>query len=148
MRKMVSVLVLLCLIALCLTGCQQKHVLDAGSNALTDYLSTVEAQSSAIKISLEKDPLTQNEMNQKSSQLRELWEAAMDHMLEAAKKALPAAEMEKLAAEQDTWLETRKSAMEAAGKEVEGGSMHGLIVNMEAAKLTEERVYALYAMLK
>ena len=41
-----------------------------------------------------------------------------------------------------------KAAVEAAGKEVEGGSAYPLVVNSEAAKLTEERVCKLYELLK
>ena len=41
-----------------------------------------------------------------------------------------------------------KAAVEAAGKEFEGGSIYPLIVNTEAAKLTEERTYKLYELLK
>ena len=42
----------------------------------------------------------------------------------------------------------KEAAVEEAGKEVEGGSMYPLVVNSEAAKLTEERVYELYEQLK
>ena len=41
-----------------------------------------------------------------------------------------------------------EAAAEAAGKEFEGGSMYPLIVNTEAARLIEERVYKLYELLK
>ncbi|MBE5811622.1 MAG: DUF1311 domain-containing protein [Clostridiales bacterium] len=148
MRKTIIALLLLCLMAVCLTGCQKKADSAADKAGLADYLASVEVQSNALKSSLEKDALTQPEMNQKSGELRDLWDAAMNRMLEEAKKVLPAAEMEKLTAEQSTWLESRTQAAEAAGKEVEGGSMYPLVVNMEAAGLTEARVYELYERLK
>ena len=148
MRKTITALLLLCLMAVCLTGCQKKDDSAADKSGLADYMATVEAQSNAFKSSLEKDELTQTEMNQKSGELRGLWDAALNRMLEEAKKVLPAAEMEKLTAEQSTWLESRTQAAEAAGKEVEGGSMYALVVNMEAANLTEARVYEIYEMLK
>ena len=65
-----------------------------------------------------------------------------------AKKTLPAAEKAKLTAEQSAWLETRTQTMEAAGKDVEGGSVYALVVNMEAARLTEARTNELYELLK
>ena len=41
----------------------------------------------------------------------------------------------------------KEEAVEKAGKEFEGGSIYPLIVNTEAAKITEERVYQLYEIL-
>ena len=46
------------------------------------------------------------------------------------------------------WIAEKEKAVEEAGKEVEGGSMYSLVVNMKAAELTEERVYELYELLK
>lgn len=148
MRKTITALLLLCLMAVCLTGCQKKADSAAAKAELANYLASVEAQSNAIKSSLEKDELTQAEMNQKSGELRELWDAAMNRMMEEAKKVLPVAETEKLTAEQNAWLETRTQAVEAAGKAVEGGSMYALVVNMETVRLTEARVSEIYEMLK
>ena len=148
MRKTITVLLLLCLMTVCLTGCQKKADLAADKADLANYMATVETQSNALKASLEKDELTQNEMNQKSGELRNLWDAALNRVLEGAKKVLSAEEMKKLTAEQSVWQESSTQAAEAAGKEVEGGSMHTLVVNMEAAKLTEARVYEIYEMLK
>ena len=148
MRKTITALLLLCLMAVCLTGCQKKDDSTADKAGLADYMATIEKQSKELKSSLEKDALTQNEMNQKSGELRDLWDEALNRMLEGAKKVLTAAEIEKLTAEQSTWLESRTKTAEAAGKEVEGGSMYALVVNMEAASLTEVRVYEIYGMLK
>lgn len=49
--------------------------------------------------------------------------------------------------EQRTWIAQKEKSAEEAGKEFEGGSIYPLIVNMEAAKITEERVYELYELL-
>ena len=148
MRKMITVLLLLCLMTACLTGCQKKAEPGADKAELADYLASVETQSNALKALLEKDELTQMEMNLKSGELGDIWNAALNRMLEEAKKVLPAAEAEKLTAEQSTWLQARTQAAEAAGKDFEGGSMYALVVNMEAASLTEARVYEIYEKLK
>lgn len=157
MRKIVIALLLLCLLALCLTGCQQKSVEKntaastselAQKIVLDDYLASVREQSDAIQASLENDPLTQTELNQKSQELRELWEAALNTLLNEAKKALSEAEMDALTAEQTAWLEAMEKTVQAAGKEFEGGSIYALVVNSEAAALTEARVYELYEKLK
>ena len=80
MRKTITVLLLLCLMAVCLTGCQKKDTSAADKAGLADYLTSVESQSNALKSSLEMDALTQNEMNQKSGELRDLWNAALNRM--------------------------------------------------------------------
>ena len=69
-------------------------------------------------------------------------------LLDEAKKLLPEADVEKLTTEQSDWEADMAAAVETAGKEFEGGSMYALIVNAEAAKLTEERVYKLYELLR
>ena len=146
--------VLLCLLAVCLAGCQKK-VTSAGDNtktaqstALSDYMASVKGQSDAIKASLEKDALTQTDMNLKSQELRDLWDAALNRMLEESKKALSKAEADKLTADQNAWAEATAKAAENAGNEVAGGSLQALTVNSEVAKLTEARVYELYGRLK
>lgn len=124
------------------------HAVVATWMTAEEYLAFVKKQSDMIKTSLEQDPLTQTDMNQKSEELRALWDEALDLLLDQAKKSLPEAEVENLTAEQSVWEADKKAAVEAAGKEFEGGSLYPLIVNSEAAKLTEERVYKLYELLK
>ena len=140
-----------------LTGCQKEteSKADAAATAaavsmegLADYLAGIKEQSDAIKASLEKDGLTQTDMNQKSRFLRELWEGAMSHLLAQAQKMLPEAELAQLTTEQTAWEADKIAAVQAAGKEYEGGTMYALTVNSEAAKRTEERVYQVYEMLK
>lgn len=148
MRKTITVLLLFCLIAVCLTGCQKNADSSVDKAGLADYLTTVAAQSNAIKATLENDPLSQAELNMKSEELRALWDAALTMALGKAEKVLPEAEWNALAEAQNAWTEATAKAVEAAGKEVEGGSMYALVVNMEAASLTEARVYEICEMLK
>lgn len=148
MKKTITVLLLLCLMAVCLTGCQKKADTAADKAGLADYLATVESQSNALKASLEKDPLPQVDMNMKSEELRQLWDAALTTMLDKAKSALPDAEWTALTEAQNAWTAATETAVAAAGKDWEGGSMYPLVVNMEAARLTEARVYEIYEMLK
>jgi len=124
------------------------HMVVAVWMTADEYMSFVKEKSDAINASLEKDPLTQTELNQKSQELRELWEAALNTLLDEAKQVLPEAEMDALTAEQSAWLEATEKAVETAGKEFEGGSMYALVVNSEAAALTEARVLELYEKLK
>jgi len=157
-RKVIFSLLALCLLAVCLAGCQKKPVEESSAAVATNepamgillenYLASVKAEGDAIKASLEQDPLTQTEMNQKSQELRELWDAALARILDEAKMVLTEEEMSELTAAQDVWTEATGNAVEAAGKDYEGGSMYALVVNVEAANLTEARVYELHEMLK
>ena len=157
MKKAFIVLFIFAILAACLTGCQKRTMsaMDAGSTAALDavnnleiYLASVREKSEAINTSLEQDELTQTDMNLKSQELRTLWEEALNHLLDEAKKILPAAEMEKLTAEQRTWATDVTAAVDAAGKEVEGGSLYALVTNTKAARMTQERVYKLFEQLK
>lgn len=148
MKKTITVLLLLCLMTVCLSGCQKKDDSAADKAGLAVYMATVETQSKALKTSLEKDPLPQVDMNMKSQELRQLWDTALTMMLDKAKSALPAAEWKALTEAQNAWTAATETAVAAAGKDWEGGSMYPLVVNMEAAKLTEARVYEIYEMLK
>lgn len=148
MKKTITVLLLLCLMAVCLTGCQKKADTAADKAELANYLASVESQSNALKASLEKDPLPQVDMNMKSEELRQIWDAALTMMLDKAKSALPDAEWTALTEAQNAWTAATETAVAAAGKDWEGGSMYPLVVNMEAARLTEARVYEIYEMLK
>ena len=155
MRKIVMMLLMLSM-ALFLTGCRQAPVVTGEKNPpaatqgmdMDRYLANVQEQSAALKASLEKDSLTQTELNQKSGELADLWDGALAYLLEEAEKALSEAERAQLAADQKAWMESKQQAMDAAGKEFEGGSMYTLTVNLEAAALTEARVTELAEQLK
>lgn len=146
MKKAILAMFMLIMFVICLTGCQKTPVTDTDS--LGGYLASIKERSDAIRSSLEHEELTQSDMNQKSEELRALWEDALDHLLEEAKKDLPDAEQEQLAAEQSAWYANMVTAVEAEGKAYEGGSLYPLVVNMEAARLMEERVDQLYELLK
>lgn len=156
-KKTVVMLLVLALLTCCLAGCQKKiepkadasaTVAVAAVNALADYLSDIKIQSNVIKTSLEKDSLTQTDMNQKSQALCDLWEGAMTRLLEEAKKKMPEAELAQLNVEQTAWEADMTAAVMTAGKEYEGGTVYTLVVNSEKAKLTEDRVNKLYELLK
>jgi len=115
---------------------------------IDEYLASVKAQSDAINTSFENDPLTQTELNIKSAELAELWDGAMNYLLDELKNRLSEDEYSKLQADQLTWIAERDKAVAEAGAEFEGGSFYSFIVNTEAASITEERVTELYEMLK
>ena len=158
MKKIVLVLMLALVILT--TGCaseapdanqenaavQQNNILSI--EEIDGYLASVRAQSDAINTSFENDPLTQTEMNQKAMELSELWDGAMNYLLDALKNRMSEDEYSKLQDDQLAWIAERDKAIAAAGAEFEGGSFYSFIVNTEAASLTEKRVNELYEMLK
>ena len=86
-------------------------------------------------------------MNVKAQELYELWDDALNDIWGKLKQSLPEDEFSKLLDEQRKWITDKEKSMEEAGKEYEGGSIYALVVNMEAAKITEARVYELYKLL-
>ena len=117
-------------------------------NPLDAYIASLQEQSDLLRASLEQDPLTQAEMNAISQELYELWDGALNHLWSELKTSLPEADFADLLIEQRAWITAKEEAVEAAGKEFEGGSLHALIVNTEAASITEARVYQLCELLK
>ena len=126
------------------TGCANEDV----KMNLDDYMTDVQEQSDVIKNSLENDALTQTDMNIKSQELYELWDEALNYLWGKMKNSLSEEEFTKLKDKQRIWITEKEKAIEEAGKEFEGGSIYSLVVNGEAARITEERVYELYERLE
>lgn len=157
-----GILLLTLVMAIFMVGCGDNDVKESNepqttesekdsnteSVAWDDYIKSVKEKSDRIKVSLENDELTQTEMNIKSQELYELWDGALNDMWSELKLSLSEEEFSKISDEQSTWSAEKEKSVEEAGKEVEGGSLYSLVVNMEAAKITEERVYELYELLK
>ncbi len=117
--------------------------------AVDEYLATVRTQSDAINTSLEEDAtLTQADMNIKVMELSDLWNGAMDYMIDALEKHLSEDDFAKLQNDQIEWAANKDKSAAAAGAGFEGGSFYSYIVGSEDARLTEERVLELYEMLK
>lgn len=114
---------------------------------LSSYMHSIKEQSDAIKYYLENEAMSQYDLNVKPQELYELWDGALNYLWGEIRNVLPAADFEKLLDEQLTWIADKEKAVEEAGKEVEGGSMYPLVVNGEAAAITEERVYDFFELL-
>lgn len=164
-----GILMLVLIFTILVVGCRREDVKEPqksetieDSNATKDtemnsgidleeldaYMTSVKEQSDIIKNSLENDTLTQTDMNLKSQELYELWDGALNYVWSKLKSGLSEDEFSNLLDEQRIWIAEKEKSVEEAGKEFEGGSMYSLVVNMEAAKITEERVYELYEFFK
>lgn len=161
-KKIIATLLMISMLALGMAGCQkekapevsdqdatvvQEDETESGAD-LESYMTSIEEQSDSIKYSLENDPLTQTEMNEKSQELYELWDDALNYLWGELKNVLSEEDFEELRDVQRTWITEKEETVENAGKEFEGGSLYPTVVNTEAAKITEERVYELYELLK
>ena len=118
------------------------------SNYIDDMMAATEEWAITIRASLEHDDLNQAEMNVKSMELYENWDAALNTLWSELKERLSDDEFKALLEEQRVWIADKEAAVKEAGKEVEGGSLYALVVNMKAAEITEKRVYELYEILK
>lgn len=156
MKKLLILLLLLCF----LTGCANdgeevpqvtptpEQAALAENDVYAEYMADIEAQSDAIKKSLSEDALTQFDMNMKAKELYDLWDGALNYLWGELKAAMPEDEFAALTDEQLVWIAEKEQTVEEAGKPYEGGSIYALIVNDEAARITQERVYELYELLK
>ncbi len=128
------------------TAAEQNNTLSI--EAIDEYLESVKAQSDAINTSFENDPLTQTELNLKAMELSELWDGAMNYLLDELKNRMSEDEFSKLQDDQLAWIAERDKAVAEVGAEFEGGSFYSFVVSTEAASITEKRVNELYEMLK
>lgn len=96
-----------------------------------------------IENSIENDPLTQTEYNEKTGQLYQMWDSDLNAVWRELKVILDAESFEEALSEQREWIATKEAEVKAAGAEVEGGSMQPMVMNMKAAELTKIRVYEL-----
>ena len=108
-----------------------------------DYLASVAETSDALRYSLENDVLTQIEMNAIAQELYVLWDETLNCLMDGLSNSLSEEEFAELLDQQTIWIDEKDRTVDEAGKEFEGGSLWTLTVNMEAAKITEARVYEL-----
>lgn len=106
-------------------------------------LDSVKEQTDALENSIENDALTQTEYNEKTKELYDLWDYALNRVWEALKQTKDAAAMDALTKEEREWISRKEEASQKAGEDYEGGTMYSMIVNQKAAELTKERVYEL-----
>ena len=111
-----------------------------------EYVENAAKADQEIVRSLQEDPsLTQGDMNVKSKERYDNWDAALNlvwYQLKV-KGVLKDEDMEQLLTEQREWIKEKEEAAQKAGEGSEGGSIWACLVNDKAAELTKERTYVL-----
>ncbi|MDU8967594.1 lysozyme inhibitor LprI family protein [Clostridium tertium] len=69
----------------------------------------------------------------------EMWDALLNEIYSELKNTLSAEDIDKLAALQIQWISDRDATAEAAGKEVEGGTLQPLVITSSKSETTKER---------
>lgn len=93
-----------------------------------------------LEQSINNDPLSQTELNEKSQYMYEEWDYVLNELWRVLKRTLDVDRMSELTEEQRAWIAEKEQAVADAGAEFEGGSMQTMAENLRAAELTKERV--------
>ena len=101
-----------------------------------------------LEQSINNDPLSQAELNEKSQYMYEEWDYVLNELWRVLKRTLDVDRMSELTEEQRAWIAEKDQAVADAGAEFEGGSMQPMAENLRAAELTKERVNELMEYLK
>lgn len=111
------------------------------------YMASVEAQAESLEAAAQ-NATTQYDMNTNASEQYKLWDDALNFLWGELKSVMPEDAFAALLDEQIAWIAEKENAVAAAGKDYEGGTMYSLMVNSEAARITRDRCYYLYELLK
>lgn len=111
-------------------------------------LAALEEEAQQMNDRLQSGELSQIEMNRLSGEIFQLWDDELNSLWSRLKEKLDADAMEELTKEEREWIQRKDQEVQAAGKEMEGGSMQPLLENDKGAELTRKRVYELAERLK
>lgn len=114
---------------------------------IDERLAKAEEDEKALNERLQKDDITQTEMNDISYEVYQLWDQELNDIWGRLEETLDEASMETLRAEEREWITMKEAEMKKAGAEFEGGSMQPLMESSTGAEMTKARVYELAKML-
>ena len=117
-------------------------------DSLKEFMLSTEERAASLEESIENDPLTQTDYNEKLAELYELWDVALNRVWDTLKQTLDEEEMNALIVKEREWIGLKEQAVNEAGAEYEGGTMQSMVMNLKAAEMTKERVYELLELLK
>ena len=117
-------------------------------DSLKEQTAAAEQTAASLAASLQKDDLTQQEMNATAAALYDTWDTLLNSVWDVLKDTLDADSMAALTQEEKTWIAEKEAAAKDAGAVYAGGSMEPMAVNEKAAEMTRDRVYELLNLLK
>ena len=154
MKRTIYIKILTVLVAMLLcTACggddfSQTPPVEQEVQMLETTIAAAAEEAASLEEMLENEPLTQAEMNETAGAIYTIWDDLLNDIWGMLQETLDDETMAQLKAEQLDWIAQKVAAVEAAGAEVEGGTMYPLVTNLKAAELTEEQVYVLAEYLK
>lgn len=110
---------------------------------LEEMLLSTEDEADSLEDSIMNDLLSQMEYDEKTKQLYELWDSALNKVWEALEQTQDEETMSSLIAEEREWVALKEQEVAEAGAEYEGGSIQAMVMNQKAAEMTKARVYKL-----
>lgn len=134
----IKIIAALVMVLLC-TACGK----DASLQTLETTIAAAAEEAASLEEVLQNEPLNQMEMNETAGAIYTIWDDTLNTTWEILQETLDDETMNQLETEQLDWIAEKEAAVQLAGKEVEGGSMYPMVVNLKAAELTRERVYEL-----
>ena len=140
--KIITVLTAILLCTAC-GGDKSTQTPPAEQQMLETTIAAAAEEAASLEEVLQNEPLNQMEMNETAGAIYTIWDDLLNNIWGMLQEELDDETMAQLKAEQLDWITQKEAAVQAAGAEVEGGSMYPLVTNLKAAELTEERVYVL-----
>lgn len=119
-------------------GFYSYNIVDFSKKAISDAEMTV----ADLQNSINNDSLTQEELNEKTQELYEVWDEALNCIWDDLKQVKDQEYMNLLTEEERKWIALKEQEVADAGKEVEDGSAQQMM-NLKAAEMTKDRIYEL-----
>ena len=120
-------------------GFSSYHIVDR----MKDDIASTEERAASLEDSLKNDPLDQSELIEKTKELYELWDSALNTVWDALKRTKDVETMKRLTEEEREWIALKEQAVEEAGAGYQGGTIRPMVMNQKAAEMTKDRVYEL-----
>lgn len=127
---------------------EEMETIGENLTEIKKMITATEESAALLENSIKNDMLTQTEYNEKTQQLYELWDIALNTLWSSLKQTLDEETMTSLLAKQREWIAEKEQAVAEAGAEYEGGSMQPMVMNQKAAEITQNRVYELMELLE
>lgn len=119
-----------------------SYALPSAAEQMASELYYAEIAAAELEADLQAGQ-TQLELSFAAEELYRLWDGVLNAAWQLLQEELDPEAMRQLTAEQLTWIAEKEAAVAAAGEAYAGGSMQPMAESLEAARLTEQRVYVL-----